>query len=377
MDAHLEYDSVVGNSTITMEGPSEKWFGFGFGPSAMMQNSLAFIAEGDGSFQMRLLGYHSPGTLIPPGASYAPGHYKILSNDVTDGRRKVVFTYKARLGSNQGLEHVSHPVLGSTINLDYIQAVGMGPMLSYHGSTRASGTLNLFPGGVDECICKSDPKHAVGTIAGVTFVPHCAPQLIAEGNPTCSVETYTGGLHCCVDGTTLLNADQMSSRSDITDTVYVKVRVYYTPSDKQTDQSVPTDIAYYAPEGDQIEYNIPQMESGVHVLTVTNYVATAFGIDADDEVQLIAAQGHCHTPQCIKQELYDARTGELLCSTDMKYGGTDLNSGNEEGYIVGSSMCVWGKAENGLRTPLSFKGTDQIITKKYANATYAHYGDMA
>merc|ERR1712241_619275 len=172
--------------------------------------------------------------------------------------------------------------------MNYIQAVGMGPQLSYHGSTRASGIMTMMPAGKDVCICKTDPKNAVGTINGAVYTPHCAPQLVDEVNPTCSVQTYVGGLRCCTDGVTLLNKDQMASRSDITDTVYVKVRVYYIPADQQSeDPPTFTNIHYFAPEGDQIEYDIPQMESGVHVLTVKQYAAVAFGIDVTDEVQLI------------------------------------------------------------------------------------------
>jgi len=80
---YWELNMITGASTYTMTGPSDVWFGFGYG--AKMEDSLAFIAQADGTLQTRILGDHRPGSVV----DYP---LEMLSNTVEDGVRTIVFT---------------------------------------------------------------------------------------------------------------------------------------------------------------------------------------------------------------------------------------------------------------------------------------------
>merc|ERR1711934_1053979 len=51
--------------------------------------------------------------------------------------------------------------------------------------------------------------------------------LIRDHNPTCDINLYDGGLSCCHNGMSLLDADQ--EIPPLEDSVYYKWRFYYEP----------------------------------------------------------------------------------------------------------------------------------------------------
>jgi len=377
---------------LNMTGPADKWFAYGFPGDnnwGKMDGSLAFVALTDGTVTTRRLGDHNPGEDL--------GGYRttVVSNDVADGMRTVVLSYNwgrmaspiesaadafAKVGN---LHQRLKAAFGSSRQaLAVIGAVGRSEQFGYHGSTRGSVTTHLIPYETAQCIGRNDADRPVGTINGVFYDPSCSPQLLAEGNPICDVQSYPGGQLCCAGGTILLDSDQ-SPPEGAKDNVKVKLRVYYEDGEKMATQPLRASQRYYAPEGDQAEYHIPAVcdprpeyaHGCFHVLEETN-PAMYTGIAPGHPGKLVMAQGHCHTPMCISQELWNADTGELLCSTSMDYGRKMDVSGDEAGYITGSTVCLWGD-DDGLADPPVLTAETRIMTRKVANSTYAHYGDMA
>jgi len=379
-DAEVQITILDGEVMLKMEGPADKWFAFGFPASELgkMNGALVWIAHVDGRVATRRLGDHNPGQDLDG--------YKttIVNNTVADGRRTVYLKYDTGLDafetSKENWENVG--VLNQRLasakdgqKISVIGAVGQGGEFRYHGNTRGSVQAYALPHDVGYCVCKNNDDKPMGTINGVAYNPECNEQLIREGNPTCNVASYAGGQLCCAGGTILLDKDQ-SPPEEAKDEVRVKLRVYYEDGEKQEEQPKRTKIIFYAPEGDQAEYDIPVTESGIHVLEKT-VEARDWGIKDGHPAELVVLQGHCHTPMCISQELWNADTNELICSTSMNYG-TDPNDevGNEEGYILGSSVCLWGN-DDGLKSPPVITADTKLYYKKVANSTYQHYGDMA
>jgi len=216
----------------------------------------------------------------------------------------------------------------------------------------------------------------------VFYDPSCNDQLLAEGNPICDVQSYPGGQLCCAGGTILLDSDQ-SPPENAKDHIKVKMRVYYEDGEKMAKQPERASQRYFAPEGDQAEYYIPAKcdprpeyaHGCFHVLENTA-PALWLGITPGKPSKMVFAAGHCHTPMCVSQELWNADTNELLCSTTMDYGKKMDVYGDEAGYITGGTVCLWGD-DDGLADPPVLTAETRIFTRKVANATYAHYGDMA
>jgi hypothetical protein len=88
---------------------------------------------------------------------------------------------------------------------------------------------------------------------------------------------------------------------------------------------------------------------------------------------------HCHAPSCIREEFWNADTGEIICNVTAIYGSPEfgsLNSTfNEEGYIA-IPPCIFG-AQPGLQTPFRIDADTNITAIKYFNNTYRHLGQMA
>ena len=62
-------------------------------------------------------------------------------------------------------------------------------------------------------------------------------------------------------------------------------------------------------------------------------------VDPKAPVDLVYAVGHLHVGG-LSLDLYDDETGELICHSEPTYG-TSAAAGDEEGYLVGMSECVF------------------------------------
>ena len=76
-------------------------------------------------------------------------------------------------------------------------------------------------------------------------------------------------------------------------------------------------------------------------------------------------------------EIWNNKTGELICRQEPVYGGTgviDLAKYDEPGYIL-QPPCIWGY-QPGLEPPPLASG-ETFLIKAITNATYGHHGEMA
>ena len=63
LELTLSHDTKSINISVT--GPSDVWFGFGFGAAAMKDQPYAVIVDGEGAVTERKLADHSPGDRMP------------------------------------------------------------------------------------------------------------------------------------------------------------------------------------------------------------------------------------------------------------------------------------------------------------------------
>ena len=86
---------------------------------------------------------------------------------------------------------------------------------------------------------------------------------------------------------------------------------------------------------------------------------------------------HCHAPSCVREELWNADTGELICNVTAMYptGGDEKAIFNEANYIS-IPPCIFGH-QPGLQFPFTLTPDTNITAVKYFNNTWRHLGQMA
>ena len=254
----LYLDQNKNMATMNITGPDGKWFGVGLGSKTftMTDEPYAIIVDGSGSVKEMKLGDHA-------GGSQLSSSVQVISNRAGDGLRTVSFT---RSFKGQTSEHYTFdPTTTSTIPI--LTASGTGPDYAYHGpSTRGGANLNLASLDTPTCVCNTGVK---GTINGIPFSKTCLPEphadLLQQKNPTCSIETYQGGLHCCSHQTILLDADQEPPEELLT--YHLKFRFYFEPYEPQTEGKPATHQnlirLWQMTEANAGEYDIPKADEGI------------------------------------------------------------------------------------------------------------------
>merc|ERR1712025_223417 len=390
---NLDNSVADGRVTITLGGPSDKWFSVGFNTPNFQMSDLPYtiVVDGSGKTSELKLGDHDPGT--PLSASVT-----VTSNSEADGVRTVVMTREFQ-GKTQ--DHFTFDPESSSIPCLF--ASGRSSSFSYHGpDTRTGGTLKLNFLDSATCVC---PAGMSGSINGVPFKHNCRPEpmgdLIFQKNPTCWIDTYQGGQECCHHKTILLDKDQEQPEDVLT--YHMKFRFYYQEYMPASNAVHAWDQGpshsnlirlYHQTEAYASEYDVPQCGPGtpteqcVHMITshfTVMDMANNCGLrkspncwgnmDAADGVEIIYAAGHCHAPSCISMELYHADTGKLLCAHYPTFGQSH-EVFDEQGYIT-IPPCIFGSEEEGLLPPTFLPFNANLTSIKRNNNTFGHYGEMA
>jgi len=390
----LDISDVTSLASMTLSGPSDVWFGVGFNASTMGDLPYAVIVDGQGNVQERKMGDHVIGTALSSSVT-------ISSNTVLDGIRTVKLTRPL-----EGLTSDHYTFDTSRGSINFINAIGGIPQFVSQHTKRAAATLILLQADTTPtCLCSA----GVGAINGIPFNGGCTgifeplSDLLEENNPTCQVSTYVGGLSCCVDGQVLLDADQ--NTPDFVDEVYFKFRFYYEPYDPTVHQLInhvewaingcnsgcggPTPMGCHHIEFDVVkgqgsalgpDVQIVQSTSpagGMLCTSCTPSTAQCFdGSKVDDAkgFKLVMAAIHCHAPNCIRQQLINVDTGEVICDATPVHGTSELAM-DEKDYLY-SKPCTWGSPEEGLLPPpVLYKNTTMQMIGFY-NSTYGHPGQM-
>merc|ERR1712070_383778 len=235
----------------------------------------------------------------------------------------------------------------------------------------------------------------------------CRPEplsdLLVTGNPTCNASTYIGGLACCHDGGYLLDQDQ--TVPEFVDEVFFRFRFYYEDYDESKFQEInhvewagngcDSGCGGKCPNGcHHIEFDVVQGVGADEGPQVQRFQSTfAAGqmlaaectptdgqcmdkrtVDPEKGFKLIMAAAHCHAPNCLRQELINKDSGEVLCSGTPVHGRSSAVY-DEEGYLS-TPPCLWGEQEGLVNPPVLMENTTlQMVT--YFNSTYWHPGQMA
>ena len=88
---------------------------------------------------------------------------------------------------------------------------------------------------------------------------------------------------------------------------------------------------------------------------------------------------HCHAPSCLREELWDADKGVLLCNVTARYGSSahgSLDDVFNEANYVAIPPCIFGH-QPGLQPPPVLSPATNLTAVKYFNNTYRHLGQMA
>ena len=260
---------------MNISGPDGKWFGVGLGAKTftMSDEPYAVIVDGSGAVKEMKLGDHDPGSQLSSSV-------RVVSNQVADGLRTISLT---RSFMGQTSDHFTFdPSTTSTIPI--ITASGTGPDYAYHGpTTRGGDILHLHALDALTCVCNTGVK---GSINGIPFSKDCLPEpyadLVQQKNPTCWVDTYQGGQHCCSHKTILLDADQEPPEELLT--YHLKFRFYFEPYEPETDSKPASHQnlirLWYSTEANSGEYDVPKADEGtppeetVHMITSRWQVGT-------------------------------------------------------------------------------------------------------
>mmetsp|Transcript_6279 Transcript_6279/g.17704 ORF Transcript_6279/g.17704 Transcript_6279/m.17704 type:complete len:1276 (+) Transcript_6279:1-3828(+) len=399
---------------ISLIGPSDRWFAVGFGSDSMCLHlqadecptggPYAIVVEGE-SIVERKLDYHGPGIIISQSVS-------IQSSSIDGNNRHIVMTRPAQGATEK------HYSFDSSMqrSVPLIMALGCSSEFAQHCGHGPS-VLNFLPNNVPTPLCEAG---IAGSIGGVWFrnKDRCAAyptgELATQQNPTCRVETYAGGLICCRDGYALLDVEQGQPWQEQPLEYRLKFRFYfeeYTKEQQQHEDGQSAGITapshtnlvrfLWMTEAWANEYDVPQCAPGtpqdqcVHTITSQWKVRDMLrdcdtlldaggwctGVGSTNSslttgIQFIYVGPHCHAPSCLSMELFNADTGQMLCSTRPVKGTNSSEQFNEDGFLA-IPPCLWGSAAEGLPEPVLLSLDTTLLAIKRNNNTMPHTGEMA
>lgn len=394
----LSMDTTTHIVTINITGPAGVWLGVGFNATSMGDEPWAVIVDADGDVTERKLQDQSPGKQLQTSVT-------VVSSQQVEGQRMVVLT---RPFQGATADHFTFDPAAKT-QLNFINAVGGSPHLSYHKEKAPSSIALLPPSTVPgACICANEPAPFGSAKGTLTYVQTAQPEDVGSGvigwankceprprsdllemkNPTCDLRTYTGGQIACHHMFSLLDADQEIPWADRPLEYQLKFRFWFQEYNSSYHEDVQrTTWGIASP----VEYDVPRCGEGVPGCSKQDdgtWIHTITGTFAGGG-RLVAAHFHCHAPTCLSISMYrcpkgtkvcNASTGTLLCREEPVYGGTgrvDLPRFDEPGFIL-QPPCLWGSAEFGLEEPPDTDGERYVLgSVKTSNATYGHHGEMA
>merc|ERR1711907_66955 len=234
----------------------------------------------------------------------------------------------------------------------------------------------------------------------------CRPEplsdLLVTKNPTCNTDTYVGGLNCCPDKGFLLDSNQTVPA--FVDHVFYRFRFYFEEYDPAKYQLI--NHLEWAGNGcdsgcgkcpnrcGHIEWDVVQGQGSDEGADVSKFQSTFPAgnmlasscaptdaqcmdirtVNASKGFKLIMAATHCHAPNCIRQELINKDTGEMLCYGVPTHGQSFTEIYNEMGYLS-TPPCLRGEQEDLVDPPVLMLNTTLQMISSF-NSTYWHPGQM-
>ena len=230
------------------------------------------------------------------------------------------------------------------------------------------------------CICDNGIS---ADINGIPFYKYCLDEpygdLVKQKNPTCSIETYIGGLSCCHHKYVLLDKDQV--QPEHTMTYQIKFRFWFTEYKNQTGLV----RSFAETERSSGEYDVIKCPPGTPTKECVHIITSRFqGKDMispqvrgkSKGFKFVYVSGHCHFGSCLTMELSNADTGELICHVDGDMGKNRNDIRFDEKDYVKLNPCLWGE-DKGLMKPRFYSWDTNFTSIKRANATNYYTGEMA
>eukprot|EP00040_Diaphanoeca_grandis_P032470 m.196795 g.196795 ORF g.196795 m.196795 type:complete len:870 (+) comp32636_c0_seq1:40-2649(+) len=384
----LKHDGVKAN--LTLSGPSSVWFGVGFNAEEMKDLPYAIIVDGSGGVVERKLIEHGPGSVLAASLT-------VVSNTVSQGVRTVVMT-RAVEGATS--DHYTFPKVAGDINM--ITAVGSTPALAYHAK-RTGAKMTLIPTNVTSCVCDPVSSEFITYMNSSTeaFSVNCVDEprsdMLRHGdgtgrfvqNSACKASTYHGGLRCCKHQEFLTDVEDDARIPNQTDTYFLKWRYYFqeyvpeTPAAPASHQHLHHFV--FLIDDAVNDYEEDNANYGTNSIGKITAHLTMGEIGLEDTpptftgITPLVMTPHCHAPSCIREEFWNADTGEIICNVTAKYGnemyGSTNNTFNEANYVA-IPPCIFGN-QTGLQFPFTVTPATKITAIKYLNNSFRHLGQMA
>ncbi|DAZ93130.1 TPA: hypothetical protein N0F65_009706 [Lagenidium giganteum] len=248
-----------------------------------------------------------------------------------------------------------------------------------------------------QCLCKDSDVFWRDTINDAPFHPdQCNAQLQAEHNSACAVDTYQGGMHCCVDKALCVNPERLADASTVasnqTSTFFLKYVIDYSavvPANRPLYVSTCCDATGNERHLGNLEYDIPACGDGVPVEECVHTLTTVQPVDAqalntpwslfgvehrgvdvpdDRDVEIVAIAAHQNRGG-LGVRVYVNETNELLCESLPRYGNGTA-AGNEDGYVIEMGSCV-------LDAPHRLRSSTLLRIEAQYNSSQARTGVMS
>ena len=385
--------SVVINASmisISMNGSDTGWFAVGFGAQKMNDMPWTIVIFPNGSFQERRIGEctvegrHCQGIELDP----------VLQID-TQYRESGVLS--VRLNGN--INYIPYKI-NTNLVVPVILARGYNDELVYHRVHQTSELLLISDEVESICICKTNIRGLCDSNGNTcsTFYKDCIDDLSTTLNPTCTSDTYAGGLACCSHGTYLLDQWQIHDTQVLR--YYLKWRFYFDDNNYTTSNYTNLIRLYAQTEAYSGEYDVPPAYADVDTPQIIGYydwpmgtptqgtkcdqnkchhvLTRRFTLSVIEPVELIMISGHCHAPRCARMELWMVveNITKLLCVQIPIFGKGIEKQFDEAGYIA-IPPCLFG-TEPYLKPPPRIFPDNELISIKYTENTYnGNYGEMA
>ena len=136
LTANINIDNDTGTTTLTLAGPSNKWFGIGFGISNMNGTDI-FMTNGSSIRDA----YSASNGQPQADSSPESGDWTLVSNTVSSSTRTIVATRANDTGNSN-----DHTFSASAGSLTVIWAIGASSQYSSGHSNRSATTLSVSLG---------------------------------------------------------------------------------------------------------------------------------------------------------------------------------------------------------------------------------------
>ncbi len=140
LTANINIDADTEITTLTLTGPSNKWFAIGFGNSNMNGTDI-LMTNGIDTFLRDAYSTSTSGTPQADSSTNESGDWTLVSNTVSSSTRTIVATRANNTGDSN-----DYTFSASAGSLTVIYAVGSSTTYAYHGGNRGASALSVTLG---------------------------------------------------------------------------------------------------------------------------------------------------------------------------------------------------------------------------------------